>query len=195
MEKILATPEDPLLMKDAKTALEKILARFPGYDSLAEKYGLPTVPVLRNQFGYAVRQPTSAWGTEWFNPLFVSRPSKDATLREIAEIELSLGVAIQQPRRDIGKHNLELNNEEYAEYQKLAGAQWEQRAAALLPMLRRDDIPDQVKRDKIEMQVREARAVAARQLFGVEPELASALGEQTRVLGTTLRTPKKYVRP
>jgi len=195
VEKILATPEDPLLMKDAKTALEKILARFPGYDSLAEKYGLPAVPVLRNQFGYAVRQPTSAWGTEWFNPIFVSRPSKDATLREIAEIELSLGVAIQQPRRDIGKHNLELNNEEYAEYQKLAGAQWEQRAAALLPMLRRDDIPDQVKRDKIEMQVREARAVAARQLFGVDPELASALGEQTRVLGTTLRTPKKYVRP
>ena len=195
VEKILATPEDPLLMKDAKTALEKILARFPGYDSLAEKYGLPAVPVLRNQFGYAVRQPTSAWGTEWFNPLFVSGPSKNDTLREIAEIELSLGVAIQQPRRDIGKHNLELNNEEYAEYQKLAGAQWEQRAAALLPMLRRDDIPDQVKRDKIEMQVREARAVAARQLFGVEPELASALGEQTRVLGTTLRTPKKYVRP
>lgn len=195
VEKILATPEDPLLMKDAKTALEKILARFPGYDSLAEKYGLPTVPVLRNQFGYAVRQPTSAWGTEWFNPLFVSRPSKDATLREIAEIELALGVSIQQPRRDIGKHNLELNNKEYAEYQKLAGAQWEQRAEALLPMLRRDDIPDQVKRDKIEMQVREARAVAARQLFGVEPELASALGEQTRVLGTTLRTPKKYVRP
>ena len=195
VEKILSTPEDPLLMKDAKTALEKILARFPGYDSLAEKYGLPTVPVLRNQFGYAVRQPTSAWGTEWFNPLFVSRPSKDATLREIAEIELALGVSIQQPRRDIGKHNLELNNEEYAEYQKLAGAQWEQRAAALLPMLRRDDIPDQVKRDKIEMQVREARSVAARQLFGIEPELASALGEQTRVLGTTLRTPKKYVRP
>lgn len=195
VEKILATPEDPLLMKDAKTALEKILARFPGYDSLAEKYGFPAVPVLRNQFGYAVRQPTSAWGTEWFNPLFVSRPSKDATLREIAEIELALGVSIQQPRRDIGKHNLELNNKEYAEYQKLAGAQWEQRAEALLPMLRRDDIPDQVKRDKIEMQVREARAVAARQLFGVEPELASALGEQTRVLGTTLRTPKKYVRP
>ena len=195
VEKILATPEDPLLMKDAKTALEKILARFPGYDSLAEKYGLPTVPVLRNQFGYAVRQPTSAWGTEWFNPLFVSRPSKDATLREIAEIELALGVSIQQPRRDIGKHNLELNNKEYAEYQKLAGAQWEQRAAALLPMLRDPSIPDQVKRDRIETNIREARSVAEKQLFGIQPGLVQDMSEQTRTLYTTTHTPKKYVRP
>lgn len=195
VEKIAATPDDPLVMKDARDTLDKILARFPGYDTLAEKYGLPPVPVLRNQFGYAVRQPTSAYGTEWFNPLFVSRPSKDATLRELAEIELALGVSIQQPRRDIGKNGLELTTQEYDEYQKLAGEQWEQRAEALLPALRRADIPDQRKRDLIETQIRQARSTAAKMLYGVEPELAGAISEQTRVLGTTLRTPKKYVRP
>ena len=195
VEKILATPEDPLLMKDARETMDKILARFPGYDSLAEKYGLPNVPVLRNQFGYAVKQPLAAYGTEWFNPIFVSRPSGDPVLREMSEIELALGVAIQQPRRDIGKNGLALTNDEYAEYQKLAGEQWEQRASALLPTLRRADVPDQRKRDLIEMQVREARSTAAKMLYGMEPELAGAVSEQTRVLGTTLRTPKKYVRP
>lgn len=196
-EKLAATPDDPILMKDARDTLDKIMARFPGYDTLAEKFGLPKVPVLRNQFGYAVKQSASAWGTEWFNPLYISRPSQQDGLAELAEIELKLGVAIQEPPRTVGPHGLRLSNEEYDQLQKLAGAQWEQRAKAILPTLRRDDVPDQVKRNLIESNIREARGAASRQLFGVDPSVSDAIAAQKKYLLTTPHTlhPREYQRP
>ena len=194
-EKLAATDETPLLMKDARDSLDKIRARFPGYDTLAKKFGLEPVPLLRNQFGYAVRQPTSAYGTEWFNPLHVSRPSQQEGLREISAIEIELGMAIQQPSRDIGQRNLPLTNAEYDKYQQLAGEQWERRALAILPTLRRDDVTDTRKRDLISSQLREARSVAARMLFAEEPSLVDAYKQQRKELGTQLHIPKKYTRP
>ena len=194
-EKIAATDETPLLMKDARDSLDKIRARFPGYDTLARRFGLEPVPVLRNQFGYAVRQPSSAYGTEWFNPMHVSHPSQTDGLRELSQIEIDLGMAIQEPSRSIGQRNLPLTNQEHDRYQQLAGEQWEKRALALLPTLRRDDIPDERKRLLISTQLREARSVAAKQLFGEEPGLVDAVSQQKRTLNTTLRTPKTYKRP
>lgn len=194
-EKLIATDEMPLLVKDARTSLDKILARFPGYDTLAKKFNLEPVPVLRNQFGYAVRQPSAAYGTEWFNPMHVSRPSQTEGLAELSQIEIDLGMAIQPPTRSIGKDNLELTNREYDQFQQLAGENWEKRALAILPTLRREDIPDARKRDLISTHLREARNTAAKQLFGAEQGLVDAYTQQKRTLGGTLRTPKKYDRP
>lgn len=194
-EKLAATDETPLLMKDARDSLDKIRARFPGYDTLAKRFGLEPVPVLRNQFGYAVRQPSSAYGTEWFNAMHVSHPSQTEGIREISEIQMALGMAIQQPPRSIGQRNLPLTNQEYDHYQQLAGEQWELRAKAILPTLRGDDLPDERKRLLISTQLREARSVAAKQLFGEEPGLVDAVSQQKRTLNTTLRTPRNYKRP
>jgi hypothetical protein len=178
IEKGLATDEDPVFMKEARTTLEKILARFPGYDTLARKYDLEPVPVLRNQFGYAIKQPHSAWGTEWFNPLFVSKPSQQEGLAELAAIEIELGVSIQQPSRNIGNYNLPLSNEEYEKFQILAGEQWETRALAILPILRQNDIPGQVKKDLIETHVRLARQTAQQMLLAEEPDIVNRTIQQ-----------------
>lgn len=186
--------ETPLILKDARTTLEKMLARTPGYDYLARQFGWEPVPPLRNQFGYAVRQPRSAFGTEWWNPMYVSGPSKHETLRELATIEVELGMAIAQPNREIGRNGLPMTNSEYDRYQQLAGEQWEMRAKAILPVLR-SAIPDQTKRSLIELQLREARQTALKQLFHEQPDLTGALAEQKRSSATTLHTPKKYQRP
>jgi hypothetical protein len=127
--------------------------------------------------------------------MHVSHPSKTTGLAEMSSIQLELGMAIQQPSRSIGQRNLPLNNREYDQYQQLAGKQWEQRALAILPTLRREDIPDERKRDLISAQLREARSVAAKQLFADEPSLVDAFTQQKKTLGTTLRTPKTYKRP
>ncbi len=194
-EKIMATDETPLLLKDARESLDKIRARFPGYDTLAKHFGLEPVPVLRNQFGYAIRQPSSAYGTEWWNPMYVSKPSQTEGLAELSGIELQLGMAIQQPSRTIGQRGLPLSNAEFDQYQQLAGEQWERRALAILPTLRRDDIPDERKRDLISLHLRESRSIAAKKLFGEDPNLVEDYKQQRKVLGSQLRTPNKYERP
>ena len=103
-EKLLS--DDPLLVKDARDTMDKILARFPGYDSLAKKFGMDPVPVKRNQFGDAVKQPRAAFGTEWFNPMFISAPSTDPIMQRLATVEQALKMEIGPPAMTTGKNNL-----------------------------------------------------------------------------------------
>lgn len=190
-----ALSDDPPLMKDARSSLDKILARFPGYDSLAKQYGLEPVPVLRNQFGYAVKQPTALYGTEWFNPLFISAPSQNDTLRKVSEIELALGLKIQPPANIIGDGKLPLTAREYDRYQRLAGQHWEQRVEQLLPTLQRSDLPDQVKRDLIIEHLMTARRTAAAVLKGESHDLVDAMTQEKVQRYTQPHTPKKVTRP
>jgi hypothetical protein len=193
-EKALTSADDPLLIKDARQSLDKILARFPGYDTLARKYHLDPVPVLRNQFGVAVQQPRAAYGTEWFNPMFVSAPSQNEVLQKVAQIEIDLGMGIAQPSNIIGKGNVPLTALEYDQYQRLAGEQWETRATALLPTLQRTDIPDQVKRDLITQHLAFARQTAAMQLKGDNPKLIEDLTSRKVDQYTQPHAPKKAQR-
>jgi len=190
-----ALSDDPPLMKDARSSLDKILARFPGYDSLAKQYGLEPVPVLRNQFGYAVKQPTALYGTEWFNPLFISAPSQNDTLRKVSEIELALGLKIQPPANIIGDGKLPLTAREYDRYQRLAGQHWEQRVEQLLPTLQRSDLPDQVKRDLIMEHLMTARRTATAVLKGESHDLVDAMTQEKVQRYTQPHTPKKVTRP
>lgn len=192
-EKALA--DNPPLMKDARTTLDKMLARFPGYDALAKQYGLDPVPVLRNQFGYAVKQPTALYGTEWFNPLFISAPSQNETLRKLSEIELALGLKIQAPANIIGEGKLPLTAREYDRYQRLAGQHWEQRAEQLLPTLQRTDLPDQVKRDLIMEHLMTARRTATAVLKGESRDLVEAMTHEKMERYTQPHTPKRVTRP
>jgi len=193
-EKLLAPASDPILMKDARTTLDKMLARFPGYDSLATKFGLEPVPVLRNQFGYAVKQPNAAYGTEWFNPLFISAPSQNETLRKLSQIELDLGLTIQKPANIIGEGKLPLTAKEYDRYSRLAGQQWEQRAEQLLPTLERKDLSDQVKRDLLMQHLMQARQAATAILKGESPDLVESMTRDRVQRYTQPHTPKRPTR-
>ena len=193
-EKLLAPASDPILMKDARTTLDKMLARFPGYDSLATKFGLEPVPVLRNQFGYAVKQPNAAYGTEWFNPLFISAPSQNETLRKLSQIELDLGLTIQKPANIIGEGKLPLTAKEYDRYSRLAGQQWEQRAEQLLPTLERKDLPDQVKRDLLMQHLMQSRQAATAILKGESPDLVESMTRDRVQRYTQPHTPKRPTR-
>jgi hypothetical protein len=147
--------------------------------------------VLRNQFGYAVRQPTAAYGTEWFNPMFVSAPSQNETLQKVSQIQLDLGMSITQPSNIVGQGRVPLTPLEYDTYQRLAGQQWERRAEALLPSLERKDLPDQVKRDLITQHLFEARRTAALQLKGESHDLVDALTDRKVTNYTTIHPPKR----
>jgi hypothetical protein len=193
-EKLLAPADDPLLMKDARTSLDKMLARFPGYDSLAEQFGLEPIPVLRNQFGYAVKQPHAAFGTEWFNPLFISGPSQNETLQKLSQIQIDLGVKIQRPSNVIGDGKMPLTAREYDAYERLAGHQWERRAEQLLPVLERKDNPDQVKRDLILHHLMEARRSATAQLKGQSHDLVDAMTADKVQRYTQPKSPAKTTR-
>jgi hypothetical protein len=194
-EKLLAPADDPLLMKDARTSLDKMLARFPGYDSLAKQFGLEPIPVLRNQFGYAVKQPQAAFGTEWFNPLFISGPSQNETLQKLSQIQIDLGVKIQRPSNVIGDGKMPLTAREYDAYERMAGQQWERRAEQLLPVLERKDLPDQVKRDLILHHLMEARRSATAQLKGQSHDLVDAMTADKVQRYTQPKSPAKTTRP
>jgi hypothetical protein len=194
-EKALAPADNPPLMKDARTSLDKMLARFPGYDSLAKQFGMDPIPVLRNQFGYAIRQPQAAWGTEWFNPLYISAPSQNETLQKMSQIQIDLGVTIQRPSNVIGDGKMPLTAQEYDAYERMAGQQWEQRAEQLLPVLERKDVPDQVKRDLILHHLMEARRTATAQLKGQSHDLVEAMTTDKVQRYTQPTSPKRVTRP
>lgn len=195
VEKALAPADSPVLMKDARTSLDKMLARFPGYDSLAKQFGLEPIPVLRNQFGYAVRQPQSAFGTEWFNPLYISGPSQNDTLQKLSQIQIDLGVKIQRPSNVIGDGKMPLTVQEYDAYERLAGQQWEKRAEQLLPVLERKEIPDQVKRDLILHHLMESRRSATAMLKGQSHDLVEAMTTDKVQRYTQPTSPKRVTRP
>ena len=194
-EKALAPADNPQLMKDARTSLDKMLARFPGYDSLAKQFGLDPIPVLRNQFGYAIKQPQAAFGTEWFNPLYISAPSQNETLQKLSQIQLDLGVKIQRPSNIIGDGKMPLTAQEYDAYERMAGQQWEARAEQLLPVLERKDVPDQVKRDLILHHLMEARRTATAQLKGASHDLVEAMTADKVQRYTQPTSPKRVTRP
>jgi hypothetical protein len=172
-----------------------MLARFPGYDSLAKQFGFEPIPVLRNQFGYAVKQPHAAFGTEWFNPLFISGPSQNDTLQKLSQIQIDLGVKIQRPSNVIGDGKMPLTVSEYDAYERLAGQQWERRAEQLLPVLERKDVPDQVKRDMILHHLMEARRSATAQLKGQSHDLVDAMTSDKVQRYTQPKSPAKTTRP
>lgn len=191
-EKLLS--DEPLLVKDARDTMDKILARFPGYDSLAKQFGMDPVPVKRNQFGDAVKQPRSAFGTEWFNPMYISAPSTDPVMQRLATVEKELKLEIGPPAMTTGKNNLPMTAQEYDKYQWLAGKRWRERASAIIDILEDKNTLDQVKRNLIETHLRLARQTAQRELLGSEPDLVDSLVQDTQTRYSTLRTPKKTVR-
>lgn len=192
MEKLLS--DEPLLVKDARDTMDKILARFPGYDSLAKQFGMDPVPVKRNQFGDAVKQPRSAYGTEWFNPMYISAPSTDPVMQRLATVEKELKLEIGPPAMTTGKNNLPMTAQEYDKYQWLAGKRWRERASAIIDILEDKNTLDQVKRNLIETHLRLARQTAQRELLGSEPNLVDSLVQDTQTRYSTLRTPKKTLR-
>lgn len=187
-------PENQLLMKDARDSLDKILARLPGYDSLADKFNLPRVPVLRNQFGDAVQQPRAAFGTQWFNPMHVSRSSDDRLLREVSQIELDLGMGIAAPANMVGVGNVPMEPSEYQRYQVLAGQLWRQHAEGIIETLKDPLQPDQVKRNLITLHVQAARESALNQLKGESPDLIDAMTARKLEQSLTLHPPQKTTR-
>ena len=192
-EKLLV-PENELLMKDARESLDKILARLPGYDSLAKKFDLPPVPILRNQFGDGILQPRAAFGTQWFNPMHVSKPSGDDLLRTISQIELDLGMPIAQPSNTVGTGNVPMEPAEYARYQVLTGEMWRQRATALLPTLQNPTIGDQKKRDLITLHLSAARTNALARLKSESPDLIEATTQRKLDQALTLHPRRKPTR-
>ena len=187
-------PENQLLMKDARDSLDKILARLPGYDSLADKFNLPRVPVLRNQFGDAVQQPRAAFGTQWFNPMHVSRSSDDRLLREVSQIELDLGMGIAAPANMVGVGNVPMEPSEYQRYQVLAGQLWRQHAEGIIETLKDPLQPDQVKRNLITLHVQAARESALNQLKGESPDLIDAMTARKLEQSLTLHPPQRTTR-
>jgi hypothetical protein len=103
-------------------------------------------------------------------------------------------MGISQPSNVVGKGNVPLTAAEYDQYQRLAGEQWETRAAALLPTLERNDIPDQVKRDLITQHLSLARQTAAMQLKGDNPKLIEDLTSRKVEQYTQPHAPKRATR-
>ncbi len=186
--------DEPPAMKDARISLDKILAKLPGYDSIAKEYGMPRVPPLRNQFGDAVLQPKSGYGTTFFNPLFTSGPSQDTTLQRISELEVALDIRIEQPANMIGKSGVPLTPDEYERYQQFAGAFWRQRAEQLLPALENPMLPDQVKRDLIAIHLEDSRRTGLMKLESEARDLVQAIAEDKAQRYTTPHMGRKAVR-
>jgi hypothetical protein len=188
-------PEDDMLMKDARTSWDKFLARVPGYDTLARANGWEPVPVARSaMFGQAVLQPRSAWGTQAWNPMFLSAPNTKPVIRDTNAIAFRLGMAIQRPAKDVGQDNVPMTNKEYDRYEILSGELFQERAIGILPTLKDPTVPDQIKRDMITLHLRDARSAAFGVLKGESNDLVEALTATRRDKATNLHAPRKTTR-
>ena len=138
--------------------------------------------------------PRAAFGTQWFNPMYISKPKGDTLLRELSAIELRLEMPIAQPANMVGTGNVPMEPEEYARYQQLAGARWREFATALLPTLQSPAISDQKKRDLITLKVQQARTIALAELKSQSPDLIEAMTNRKLDLGLEMHAPRKATR-
>lgn len=185
---------EPRTVKEARDAMDRILARFPGYDWAAKKFGLPAVPVERNLFGDAVKRDRAWFGTEWFNPLIISKPSGDPLMQEFSRIYGALKMELGQPSNITGKNNLRLSDAEYDRYKIIAGRNLRERIAGIMDNLQDPYELDQVKRDLVQREVSLSRQQATRELLDEMPDLTDALTEDRIYRYTVPRTPKRSTR-
>ena len=134
-------------MKDARTLTDKVLARLPGYDTLAKQFGFPPVPIRRDMYGQPVPIPSMR-----------PTPEQDMFLEGINAI----GVTVPPPPRLY--HGVPLTDADYDHLQIDVGNRIKDLSEqkAIVEMLHTPTIPDQLKVELVSARIREARAAGTK---------------------------------
>jgi len=182
------TRTEPAYLKDARTLMEHMQARHPGYDYLAKKFGMEPVPPLRNQFGQAVEVPPAAFGSRAYNPIWVSTPHTDEPLRKLLQWEYDHGMSVSQPEDEIGPGKVLLNNKQREQLQIITGNLWaievkellEQRGVDGQDFLDTKRVADVDKIATLQRQLTEVREAGRQIVLGGSTQLLSETSEAVR---------------
>ena len=172
------------------TAVERLLAAVPGYNTFAKKYGLPEVFAKRNYIGEKVELPTDIFGTQSLGTMLISREKDDPFLGKL--IELGAGIKPPPSILTVGegasKVRVPLTPKEYDKYQEDAGAMVKEGRERVLQMLRPDMAPLMQRNILLDYMHNQWKAAAAKAFSDPKryPDLQGALGHMAATKGSQL---------
>ena len=157
----VAQEQDPI-MRDARTLLDSIMARVPGYSA--------DLPAQRDVWGEPIVRK-GAWGPDLLSPIFTSERKNDPVNNEL----LRLGNFPLKPDRKIG--GIELTPVQYAEYVEIAGKPAKRMLDLIVGAAGSDQaarwaaLPDVAKRKVVDDIMRTTREAARGQMQIKYPDL------------------------
>jgi endonuclease YncB( thermonuclease family) len=158
-------------MRNAQTLLDKIRARIPGLSR--------DVDARLNVWGEPIKR-SEGLGPDGLTPIYTSRASDSALMKEVAR--LRLGLSLPQRSLRVGGEMVELTPEQHSYYTQMSGKAAKAYLEDAITGRRYKRMTDLDRADFIKGKLLEFRATARRQLRQMYPELATVRGAQ-RVRG------------